>query len=145
MKRDFDCEECRTKFNSRKELEAHLKSLLTCAECDVMLHTQSALQTHIDNEHDEKSNCDSCSFVTTEEASLRMHIRDSHGAQSSNICNDCNKSFVSNTELENHKVTHHSSEDMIAINRQYFEKLMTEKENLLKENERLKETLKGYM
>ena len=68
-----------------------------------------------------------------------MHIRNSHGAQSSNTCNDCNKSFVSNKELENHKVTHHSSEYMIAINHQYFEKLKSEKENILKENKRLKE------
>jgi DNA-directed RNA polymerase subunit RPC12/RpoP len=113
----YCCNECRAEFRTRSRFECHLRTQhkmnhLECYYCAKILETKMSLILHMVT-HTKKIQCNECSAMFKNHYKLEKHLKEIHFLEGCHKCPHC--LIVLNTEscLNNHMVTHLSSNDTI--------------------------------
>ena len=115
--KDFECELCEKKFYLLSECnshykKAHLKSKsITCDSCDnFACDSNRDLFRHKKRKHEDKTlqkllKCNQCEKSFVLQSNLRNHYK-RHAGEKSHACNICTKLFWTKNELEIHLIIH---------------------------------------
>ncbi|KAK1135033.1 hypothetical protein K0M31_007805 [Melipona bicolor] len=77
-----------------------------CEICDKAFKRSSEMSNHAQIHRGIEHACEACGFTTINKLSLRMHHRRVHQRDFRYRCDQCDKGFMSNYELEDHKASH---------------------------------------
>ena len=77
-----------------------------CEKCPSAFPTERELISHKDIHSAKDIQCKDCKFLTKTKGCLSIHIKRIHMKKKSHRCQDCNKRFVSKTELKSHCQIH---------------------------------------
>ncbi|XP_008072130.1 zinc finger protein 407 [Carlito syrichta] len=107
------CTDCGHTAANRTDLEVHMKRCqaqemkLYCQSCDFSSMSRGDLDEHLhNNQHQQTASvlsCQCCSFISLNEIHLRDHMKEKHRMDF--LCTPCNLFFLSEKDLEEHKVT----------------------------------------
>lgn len=111
---DLKCEPCNKRYENTKVFNKHQFKFhwekLSCPYCTVTYFTTKALEDHVSAEHEGKSlpqgeslKCLICNAQFVRKLKLLSHIESVHKM----ICGECNESFKSKTELQQHLLEQH--------------------------------------
>ncbi|XP_045471710.1 RE1-silencing transcription factor-like [Harmonia axyridis] len=81
--RNYKCNVCELSTTSKKDLNKHIKSVhlkikdYQCDICEYKASRKTHLKSHMENIHSTKK-CKLCDFSTTEQWTLRRHVKDLH-------------------------------------------------------------------
>lgn len=106
-----ECSMCRVQFTRRGDLKRHMVKHsdtrpYKCIVCERAFKRSSELASHMQIHNGVTYVCEMCSFTTMNKVSLRTHIRRVHRRDLRYRCEQCNKGFMSNYDLEDHKASH---------------------------------------
>ncbi|XP_068627221.1 zinc finger protein 221-like [Battus philenor] len=118
VKRDFGCDVCGKSFKTKSRLESHIvghnaslaKKLAFCAICNVQYKNIYVYRNHLKNSanHSERMyECKECKKKFASKVYWRKHCDFYHLHKSQYKCEICNKLFISDWRLKNHRQTHH--------------------------------------
>lgn len=107
----YECSICQVYFIRQGEFKRHMvkhsdSRPYKCPVCDKAFKRLSELNSHMQIHNSVTYTCEACSFTTTNKVSLRTHNRRVHQRDLRYRCEQCNKSFMSNYDLEDHKASH---------------------------------------
>lgn len=112
------CEICGKLFMKKYRLDQHLirvhantKKMLTCQYCDHKTNSKTNMERHLSLHLEDKKDiiCELCGKAFYNIVTLKDHISYMHRSQGKVFkCNQCDKAFKKNSELERHKTTHSS-------------------------------------
>ncbi|XP_043273996.1 zinc finger protein 354C-like isoform X12 [Venturia canescens] len=114
----YECETCSLKFARKREYTIHMVNHSTlrshkCDICEKAFKRKSELKCHVQLHSGIKYNCDECDFVTTSKVAVRYHVRRVHQRDFRYKCEQCDKSFMSNCELKDHRTSHSNTKSFI--------------------------------
>ncbi|XP_043273992.1 zinc finger protein 2-like isoform X8 [Venturia canescens] len=114
----YDCETCSLTFSLKGQYRRHMVKHSTvrlhkCDICEKAFKRKSELKSHMQLHSGVKFNCDECNFVTTNKVSVRTHVRRVHQRDFRYKCDECDKSFMSNCELKDHRTSHLGTKSFI--------------------------------
>ncbi|KPJ10206.1 GDNF-inducible zinc finger protein 1 [Papilio machaon] len=118
VKRDYICDICKKTFKTKSRLESHIVSHNTilankmafCMECNVQYKNIYVYRNHLKNSanHSERVyECEDCKKKFASKVYWRKHWEFYHLHKSSFKCEICNKIFISDWRLKNHRQTQH--------------------------------------
>ena len=114
----YECATCGRTFTNKREFRGHMVIHSTvrdhkCDVCGKAFKRKSELKSHMQLHSGIKRSCDECNFVTTSREALRYHVRRMHLQDFRYKCDVCEKSFMSNSELKDHKNRHLGTKSFI--------------------------------
>ncbi|XP_055551106.1 zinc finger protein 431-like [Wyeomyia smithii] len=112
------CSICNCNFGTRKALRIHRQMKqkdFVCDQCGLVMGSSFHLQQHIDLVHQEtkvqhKFSCKTCQRSFVSEQNLQRHISKGHTSGGEHVCNVCGKKFAGKHNLWTHWRTHVSTE-----------------------------------
>lgn len=79
--------------------------LYTCTECHLIFLKKEELETHLENHHKKKFQCEVCKKQFTKSSHLTRHLK-IHSIEKKFSCTTCNKSFSRQEQLNHHMSVH---------------------------------------
>ncbi|RLU22806.1 hypothetical protein DMN91_005084 [Ooceraea biroi] len=107
----FECSTCQEFFARRGDLNRHMVKHsdvrpYKCMVCEKTFKRSSTVNNHMQLHSGVTYTCDACGFVTMNKLSLKTHNRRVHQRDFRFRCDRCDKGFMSNYDLEDHKASH---------------------------------------
>lgn len=107
----YICSTCKLHFDRQGDYKRHMikHSNLRpykCEICDKAFKRSSEVSNHTQIHRGIEYACEVCGFTTINKFSLRMHHRRVHQRDFRYRCDQCDKGFMSNYDLEDHKASH---------------------------------------
>ena len=114
----YECGTCSRSFARKRQYKIHMVKHSTvrshkCDVCEKAFKRKSELNSHMQIHSGIKYNCDECNFVTSSKMCVRTHVRRMHQRDFRYKCDECEKSFMSNCELKDHKTSHLGTKSFI--------------------------------
>ena len=110
----FECKKCNLVCTSERDLEEHnnSKHIVICSICGDQFKTISVLYKHKETNHPEESlSCSICGKTAPTVKALNKHIkRHDKSTQKKATCDECGKTFTSQSSLYHHKRGVHQKE-----------------------------------
>ena len=118
--RPFKCKACGQGFTQQSHMNSHYKRVHLalkphiCEFCERGFASKQQMKLHITANHDDstgakKLKCVVCEFTTNSNKSLKNHAYQ-HGEYKPFPCEECDKAFVTITELKTHIINAHTDE-----------------------------------
>ncbi|XP_026762133.2 zinc finger protein 91-like isoform X2 [Galleria mellonella] len=118
VKREFICDICTKTFTKKSRLESHMvthdsalaKQLAYCATCKIQYKNIYIYRGHLRNStnHSERNYaCAECNKKFSSRAYWIQHYNFYHLQKSQFVCQQCDKLFISDWRLKNHKQKYH--------------------------------------
>ncbi|XP_006562778.1 zinc finger protein 664 isoform X2 [Apis mellifera] len=107
----YTCSVCELEFAKHRDYKRHMVKHsdarpYICSTCGKAFKRSSEICNHRRIHRDIKYTCEICGFTTNNKISLRMHHRRVHERDYRYRCDQCDKGFMSNYDLEDHKTSH---------------------------------------
>ena len=102
------CLECGKRFENLEELRVHEENCYSCEQCDNWYESREDLEDHIRRRHT-KYNCDQCDNWYESREDLEDHRRRRH-IENFYICEQCENLYESRKDLEDHRKRRHTKE-----------------------------------
>ncbi|XP_013138097.1 PREDICTED: zinc finger protein 585A-like [Papilio polytes] len=118
VKREYKCDICEKSFKTKSRLESHIvthnstlaRKLSFCTTCNVQYKNIYVFRNHLKNSanHSERTyECKECKKKFASKVYWRKHWEFYHLQKSQFKCEICNKLFISDWRLKNHRQTQH--------------------------------------
>ena len=109
----FKCINCKFEAETQEELKEHDVEHHTTIECNICKKTftsTSEVKTHLEEEHKtEEFKCNDCTHSFKSEDELTKHVEKEHDIQVTYHCTRCVNVFHTQSDLQAHTVSHHST------------------------------------
>ena len=122
---EIECMTCRSSFGGKQELKEHIElahgvSTQICTTCGITFSDKNELKDHNNLTHGlvyeykngAKHKCNECEKSFTSESNLQKHIYTIHMGRRDFVCTTCGKSFVVKALLEHHVKFFHEGEKL---------------------------------
>lgn len=107
----YICSTCKLHFDKQGDYKRHMIKHsdlrpYKCEICDKAFKRSSEVSNHTQIHRGIEYACEVCGFTTINKFSLRMHHRRVHQRDFRYRCDQCDKGFMSNYDLQDHKASH---------------------------------------
>ena len=124
FRKTHSCKECGKTYSKSGHLSYHMQVHLgifkfSCSDCKKQLRSKQSYENHMrTHTGDTPYECkfDGCNVKTKYSSGLRMHIKNIHTKEKSNLCGLCSFAFVTKTSLKNHHKRVHDENAVKNIN-----------------------------
>lgn len=107
----FACSMCNVNFERHGDYKRHMvkhsdQRPYKCEVCEKAFKRPAEMSCHMDLHRGVEYLCELCNFTTINKVSLSTHKRRMHKRDFRYHCDKCNRSFMSNYDLQDHKASH---------------------------------------
>ena len=109
----MSCDKCHKLFSSNTSYNDHILTnhpYHRCSICDIVTHSKSALNHHIESQHQNKKSCLDCGLMFKSKTALKGHVNRIHSDNEIMKCSACDFQRPTKAQLKAHFKKRHTDD-----------------------------------